>query len=177
MPTRLVTAAVLFACAFALRAEQVFYEIDLAPTGRVISQDLPVAKGNTIIFHRYPDGILMSMRRTEVKTLTRITSQAAVATLPKQKLVQIGNLAFQGTAQAGPANANTVAAAVPRAERGIGTGYYSNVVPGQTQGLPNSANDNQIGRSWAAPPSNATQSSPGAPPTNSTATSGQNPPQ
>ena len=55
MLSRLVTAAVLFSCAVALRAEQVFYQIDIAPTGKVISQDLPVAKGNTIVFHRFID--------------------------------------------------------------------------------------------------------------------------
>ncbi len=175
MRSRLVTAAVLFACAFALRAEQVFYQIDLAPTGKVISQDLPVAKGSTIVFHRYPDGALMSMRRSEVKTLSRITPQAAQATLPKEKLVQIGNLAFQGSSQAGPAAAGTASknAAQPN---GIGQGFYGNVVPGQTQGMPNSPNDNQVGRTWAAPPGNAVQSSAGAPPTNSNLTNGQNPP-
>ena len=176
MLSRLVTAAVLLACAAALRAEQVFYQIDLAPSGKVISQDLPVAKGNTIVFHRYPDGTLMSMRRSEVKTLTRITPQSAQATLPKEKLVQIGNLAFQGSSQAGPAAAGTASKTVAQ-PNGIGQGFYGNVVPGQTQGMPNSANDNQIGRTWAAPPGNAEQSSPGAPPTNSALTNGSNPPQ
>lgn len=175
MLNRLLVAALLLACASALRAEQVFYQIDLAPTGKVISQDLPVAKGNTIVFHRYPDGTLMSMRRSEVKTLTRITQQAAVATLPKEKLVQIGNLAFQGSSQAGPAAAGT--AGTKTAQPGIGTGFYGNVVPGVTQGMPNSANDNQVGRTWAAPPGNAVQSSPGAPPTNPGLTNGANPPQ
>lgn len=169
---RISIAAVLFACAFALPAEQVFYQIDLVPSGKVISQDAPVAKGTTIIFHRYPDGMLMSMRRSDVKAFAKITPQAAAATLPQEKLVQIGNLAFQGTTQAGPARAG--AAKSPPA---IGSGYYGNVVPGITQGMPNSANDNVIGRSWAAPPGNATQSAPGAPPTNSAATSGANPPQ
>ena len=167
-------AALLFACAFALGAEQVFYQIDLAPSGKVISQDLPIAKGTTIVFHRYPDGALMSMRRTEIKTLTRITPQAAQATLPKEKLVQIGNLAFQG-AQAGPAAAGTATKAAQPA--GVGSGFYGNVVPGITQGMPNSANDNQVGRTWAAPPGNAVQSAPGAPPTNSALTNGANPPQ
>jgi len=177
MLSRLVTAAVLVACAVALRAEQVFYQIDIAPSGKVISQDLPVAKGTTIVFHRYPDGTLMSMRRTEVKTLTRITPQDAQATLPKEKLVQIGNLAFQGSSQAGPAAAGTANKAAAAQPNGIGQGFYGNVVPGQTQGMPNSANDNQVGRTWAAPPGNAVQSAPGAPPTNSSLTSGQNPPQ
>jgi hypothetical protein len=170
----ILIAAVSLACAFALRAEQVFYQIDLVPSGRVIAQDAPVAKGTTIVFHRYPDGVLMSMRRSDVKALGKITPQAAVATLPQEKLVQIGDLAFQGTAQAGPASAG---AARVKSAPALGRGYYSEVVPGVTQGMPNSANDNVIGRSWAAPPGNATQSSPGSPPTNPAATAGTNPPQ
>lgn len=167
-------AAVLLACAFPLRAEQVFYQIDLIPSGRVISQDAPVAKGTTIVFHRYPDGMLMSMRRSDVKALGRITPQAAASTLPREKLVQIGNLAFQGTAQAGPASASAAGA---KSAPAIGSGYYRSIVPGVTQGMPNSANDNVIGRTWAAPPGNAMQSSPGSPPTNPAATAGTNPPQ
>ena len=166
--------ALLLGAAFALRAEQVFYQIDLVPSGRVISQDAPVAKGTTIVFHRYPDGMLMSMRRSDVKALGRITPQAAVATLPQEKLVQIGDLAFQGAAQAGPTNTRAVGA---KSAPAIGSGYYRSIVPGVTQGMPNSANDNVIGRSWAAPPGNAMQSSPGSPPTNPVATGGTNPPQ
>jgi len=172
MSKRLLCASILLTSALTLRAEQVFYQIDLAPSGKVISQDMPVAKGSTIVFHRYPDGMLMSMRRSDVKVLSRIAPQSAAATLPRERLVQIGNLAFQG-AQAGPTNASAVA----KPAAAIGSGYYGNVVPGQTQGMPNSPNDNVVGRTWAAPPGNAVQSSPGAPPTNSAATSGSNPPQ
>jgi len=169
-----IVAVLLLACAFALRAEQVFYQLELVPSGKVISQDPPVSKGATVVFHRYPDGALMSMRRSEVKAFTKITPQAAQATLPKEKLVQIGNLAFQGSSQAGAAPAGTAAKPVQPA---VGSGFYGNVVPGITQGMPNSANDNQVGRTWAAPPGNAVQSSPGAPPTNPGQTNGANPPQ
>lgn len=166
--------ALLLGSAFALRAEQVFYQIDLVPSGRVIAQDAPVAKGTTIVFHRYPDGVLMSMRRSDVKALGRITPQAAAATLPQEKLVQIGNLAFQGTAQTGPGNSSGVRA---KSAPALGRGYYSEVVPGVSQGMPNSPNDNVIGRTWAAPPGNASQGAPGSPPTNPAATAGMNPPQ
>ena len=83
-----------------------------------------------------------------------------------------------GSSQAGPQNARTVGAAKAAAkDSGLGTGFYSNVVPGQSEGMPNSANDYQVGRTYAYAPSNATQTSSGAPPTNPGATSGQNPPQ
>jgi hypothetical protein len=166
--------ALLLGAAFAIRAEQVFYQIDLVPSGRLIALDMPVAKGSTIVFHRYPDGLLMSMRRSDVKAVGRISPQAAVATLPQEKVVQIGDLAFQGAAQAGLSNTSAVRA---KSAPAIGRGFYSEVVPGVTQGMPNSRNDNVIGRSWAPPPSNATQSAPGSPPTNPGATAGMNPPQ
>jgi hypothetical protein len=177
MSSRLALGTVLLACAFGLRAEQVnqvFFQIDLVPSGRVISQDAPVAKGGALVFHRYPDGTLMSMRRSGVKSVTAITPQAAAATRPQESVVQIGNLAFQGGAQGGPAPAG---AAAPKGPQPIAPGYYRSIVPGVTQGMPNSANDNVIGRTWAAPPGNATQSAPGAPPTNPVATGGLNPPQ
>ena len=60
---------------------------------------------------------------------------------------------------------------------GLGTGFYNDVIPGQTQAMPNSANDYQVGRTYAYAPSNATQSSPGAPPTAPSMTNGSNPPQ
>lgn len=176
MSSRLALGTVLLACAFGLRAEQaprVFFQIDLVPTGRVISQDAPAAKGGALVFHRYPDGTFMSMRRSGVKSVTAITPQAAAATLPQESVVQIGNLAFQGP-QGGPAPAGAVA---PKGPQPIAPGYYRSIVPGVTQPMPNSPNDNVIGRSWAAPPGNATQSSPGAPPTNPVATGGVNPPQ
>ena len=84
-----------------------------------------------------------------------------------------------GSSQAGAQNLRTVGQ--PRAaakENQIGgPGFYSDIIPGQTQAMPNSANDYQVGRTYAYAPSNATQSSPGAPPTNPSATNGQNPPQ
>jgi hypothetical protein len=161
MLNRLVLTAVLLACALALRAET-FYRIELAPTGYLVTKDAPVWKGTTLVFRRYPDGTVMSVRKSDVKTISQL-SQAAQALSTSNQVVQIGNLAMQGgSTQAGPTNASAVGA---RRAPAIGGGFYGNVVPGVTQGMPNSANDNQIGRTWAAPPANAVQSSPGAPPT------------
>ncbi len=175
MSNRLVLAAVLFACAFALRAEETLYQIDLVPSGRLISRDAPVTKGTTLLFHMYPDGTLISMRKSEVKGVTKISSQAATAANPADRVISIGNLAMQGgSTQAGPASASSVAA---KSGPALGKGFYSGVVPGQTIGAPNSPSDYQVGRTFAGPPGNAVQSSPGAPPTAPAATSGQNPPQ
>jgi len=176
MRSRLISAAILVACAFALRAEETYYQVDLIPSGKLIARDAPVARGTIVLFHKYPDGTLISMRRSEVRQITRISAQAAAATNPAQRLVPIGNLAMQGgSAQAGPTNASAVGARTAAGPQ-LGRGFYGNVVPGQTQALPNSPNDYQIGRSYAAPPSNAVQTAPGAPPINPVTNTGGNPP-
>ena len=158
-----VALAVLFVCASALRAETTYYQIDLVPSGEMISTDLPVTKGTMVVFHKYPGGALVSIRRSELKTVTRVSPAAVQSGNPADAVISIGNLAMQGgSAQAGPTNARAVGAS--KNTSGLGTGFYSDVVPGQTEAMPNSANDYQVGRTYAYGPSNAVQSSPGAPP-------------
>lgn len=234
MSNRLVTAAVLFACALTLAAQQNMFKIDLVPSGSMVSlnepslqgeayvfrawpdgtstslprmrvrtitritgampdtvyrvelnpsgimiaKDIPQLKGSLYVFHTWRDGTFMSVRKADVRRITVLTGDQAFWTEQQMKgEVQIGNLAMQGgSTQAGPARAGTVATAKSGGPE-LGKGFYSNVVPGQTIGEPNSPNDYQVGRTFAGPPPNAVQSSPGAPPTAPAATSGQNPPQ
>ena len=180
MRYRFLAAAILMGSALVLRGEQKFYQITLIPTGTVIATDLPVTKGQMVVFHGYPSGNLMSMPRHTVKAVAQITAVDAKTT-NVDRVVPIGNLAMQGgSSQAGPQNLRTIGQAKGAAakENQIGgPGFYSNVIPGQTEAMPNSANDYQVGRTYAYAPSNATQSSPGAPPTNPSMTDGQNPPQ
>ncbi len=141
----------------------------------MVSIDVPLIKGNTYLFHAYPSGTLQSLRKADVIRVTKVDPQAA--TRPADTLVQIGNLAMQGGgAQAGPTNAR----AVPKKAGGpeLGEGFYSDLKFGQSL-APDAAasNDYKIGRTYAAPPSSAVQSSPGAPPTMPAATNGSNPPQ
>ena len=181
MRYRFLAAAVLLASALTLRAEQKFYQITLIPSGTVVSTDQPVTKGQMVVFHGYPSGNLMSMPRSSVKSYAQIPVAAAQSTNAAASVVPIGNLAMQGgSSQAGPQNARVVGqakAAAPKENQYGGPGFYSNMVVGQSEAFPNSANDYQAGRTYAYAPANATQSSPGALPTNPAATNGQNPPQ
>ena len=95
---RLAVAAALLACAFALRAEEtapVLYQIDLVPSGKLISRDLPVLKGTNYLLHQYPTGTLLSVRKSTVKQIGKMTPAAAAAINPTSA-VRIRNLAFQG---------------------------------------------------------------------------------
>ena len=181
MRSRLIFAAVLLACAFALRAEDKFYQVNLLPSGSVIAKDLPVTRGTMVVFHQYPSGNLVSMPRSSLKAVVQIPAESAKTVNLAERAVPIGNLAMQGgSSQAGATNmrviGQTKAAAAKENQYG-GPGFYSNVIPGQSEAMPNSANDYQVGRTYAYAPSSATQSSPGAPPTAPAATNGQNPPQ
>ncbi|HLN93820.1 MAG TPA: hypothetical protein VK389_08155 [Thermoanaerobaculia bacterium] len=96
MSKRLATAGIVLACAFALGAEEILYQIDLVPSGRLVSRDLPVLKETTYVFHEFPRGTLISVRRSTVKQITRMSPRAAALVNPKTRLVRIGDLAFQG---------------------------------------------------------------------------------
>jgi hypothetical protein len=181
MSNRLVLAAVLLACAGALEGQQTFYQIDLNPSGMMLSSQPPQWRGTTLVFKRFPDSTLMSVRKSDVRKISQVSRDAALES-PADQVVQIGNLAMQGGAsQAGATNASAVGArkAAPAKPSGpaLGEGFYSNLVVGQSVADPNSANDYAVGRTYAGPPPNAVQASPGSPPTMPSATSGQNPPQ
>ena len=184
MRSRLLAVAVLLACAFTLRAEDKFYQVNLVPSGSVISKDLPVTRGSMVVFHQYPSGNLVSMPRANLKSVYQIPAENAKTVNIAERVVPIGNLAMQGgSSQGGPTNARVIgqakaaAAAAPKDGQYGGPGFYSNMVVGESVAAPNSANDYQAGRTYAYAPSNATQSSPGSPPTAPAMTNGQNPPQ
>ena len=88
-------AAALFLSAALATAETAYYRIELAPSGSYVAVGAPVSKGTMLLFHGYPDGKLMSLRKSDVKSISAITAQEAAAPA-KKSLVSIGNLAMQG---------------------------------------------------------------------------------
>jgi hypothetical protein len=95
MPKRLAVATILLACTFVLGAEEALYQIDLLPSGKLISRDLPTLKGTTYLCHQYPTGTLISVRKSTVKKITKMSPTAAAAVSPTS-IVPIRDLAFQG---------------------------------------------------------------------------------
>jgi hypothetical protein len=95
MPKRFAIAGVVLVCAFFLGAEEPLYQIDLVPSGKLISRDLPTLKGATYLFHQYPTGTLISVRKSTVKQITKMSPTAAAAASPT-RIVPIGDLAMQG---------------------------------------------------------------------------------
>jgi hypothetical protein len=74
--------------------EPTYFRLDLSPSVSQVSIGEPLVKGGMLVFHAYPDGKLMSLRRSDVKGSAKITAKEAaapVATNPKP----IGNLAME----------------------------------------------------------------------------------
>jgi len=95
-----------------------YYRVELAPSGSYVAIGELVTRGNTVLFHAYPDGKLMSLRKTDVRKVSPITAAEAAAPA-KKDLVSIGNLAMQGGSGASPsaagAGANGAAHPAPAA--------------------------------------------------------------
>ena len=102
--------AVALLLASATPAEPEYFRLDLSPSGSQVSIGQPVVKGGMLVFHAYPDGKLMSLRRSDVRSSTRITAKEAAGPAP-ESLKAIGNLAMQGGSSNVPSSAGRPASA------------------------------------------------------------------
>ena len=99
--------------------EYVVYQIDLAPSGRMIAREKPTLKGTTYTFHTWRDGTLMSLRQADVKAVTKVTGVAAFKIQQEERGASLnGNLPMQGGGTVtilpgGPADAAPGAAPAP----------------------------------------------------------------
>jgi hypothetical protein len=95
MRKRLAAAVIALVCASVLGADEALYQIELLPSGKSIAKDLPVLKGATYLYHAFPTGTLVSVKKSSVKQITRMTKAAAEAIQPT-RTVRIRDLPFQG---------------------------------------------------------------------------------
>jgi hypothetical protein len=121
--------------------DQVVYQIDLVPSGQIFSRDNPTLKGTTYEFHRWRGGTLMSLRKSDVKKITRVAGLDAFRLhLQLFGAKPIANLPMEGgtatMAPAAPSDAATVSDAVTY---GQPTNWLYFGVPGVTD-------------AWAPPP-------------------------
>ena len=98
--------AVFLLTAASATAETAYYRVELVPSGSLVSMGAPVSRGAMILVHAYPDGKLMSLRKSDVRSVFPITAQEATRPAPQKGAVQIGDLPMQGgAAPAGSASA------------------------------------------------------------------------
>jgi hypothetical protein len=103
MVKRFVAVALLLigACA-SLLAQETLYQIDLIPSGKIISRDMPQLKGASYLYHAFPAGTLVSVKKSSVKQIIKMSPEAAAAVNPRTALKQIDDLPMQGPKQVLP---------------------------------------------------------------------------
>ena len=153
-------------------ASEVVYRIETGGSGVLWSSDRPVQSGELVLFHEYPAGALVSVRRSDVR---RVAAESRARLRPGY--VDIGVTAGgarRDAAPAGKAAGRTSEPAGPGARRD-GTALLnpdrkyqpdidSKQVPGMNLPYPASPNDYREGRTFAYPAAPAVQTAPGEPP-------------
>jgi hypothetical protein len=155
----------------------VLYRIDLAGNAIIWSQDRPQGSGALLVFHRHPDGILMSVRSSDVRRIAvaRRESERFVAKkLVPGEQVDIGPTGSGSKVASAPAASSRGGAKAPLGlgERKDGTAalnpdrayrpdWDSKQVPGLNMGLPNSPNDYREGRTLGYPSAPSAPVAPG----------------
>ena len=116
-------------------SQEVAYQVDLVPSGRMISRDEPVSKENAWLFHPYKGGKLVSVKKSDVLKVTRLTGiEAFRAKQEAMGAVMIGNLPMAGgNAQVISTPADAPVGAPPTAPAPTGNWVYHGA-PGVTDG-------------------------------------------
>jgi hypothetical protein len=171
--TVLLAAVVSFQVAKPAPAPKL-YRIELAGNQIILSRDRPIEAGggNLLLFHRYPDGLLLSVKKGAVRRVTLSRGPEASKGLRAGAEIVLGPTGWASAPEA----AGAAAAGPSPGERKDGTAllnpdrtyrpeWDNKLVPGATLPYPASPNDYREGRTYAYPPANGVQQSPGAPPT------------
>jgi hypothetical protein len=108
MLKRLAVAAAFLCSAVAFGAEEVLYQIDLTPSGKMISRGQPTLKGTNYLFHQYPTGTLISVKKSTVKQITKMSPAAAAAANPMNQLTRIRDLPMQNVGASGSGRTTNV---------------------------------------------------------------------
>jgi hypothetical protein len=149
------------------------YRIELSGGETVWAEDKPRDAGASVLFHRYPGGLLVSLKNANVRRV--VESRFAANAARTQRKGKPGDLVVLGETGAGAALPETTGGAeraLLPGERPDGTAllnpdrpfkpdWDTKHVPGLNLAYPNSPNDYREGRTYAYPPAGATQQSPG----------------
>lgn len=172
---RSLVVLTIFPALFAGAAEPNLYRIELAGNAVLLAKTPPVPRGSLLVYSRYPDGAVMSLKRADVQ---RVVVTPVVRT--EAKTVKPGTLVVLGPTGEGAGGAAAPGTSPSAAARpGEGPGgkalfnptrdyrpdWDAKQVPGQSLAYPASAGDYREGSTMAYPPGSATQSGSGQPPT------------
>ena len=170
-----LTAVVAAGAREAVPAAPSIYRVELAGGQSAWAIGKPQPNGPLLLFRRYPDGALMSVRAKDVKRIVAAAAATAgTKSLRPGQAIEIGATGGGGGTPTGAAGAKVSGPLGPGEGKG-GTAllnpnrpympdWDSKQVPGMNIPNPNSPNDYQEGRTFAHPPASAVQAAPGEPP-------------
>ena len=167
-----IVAVALLAPRASSAAPPGLYRIELVGSTVLFAKTPPVPRGARIVFARYPDGAVMSLKASDVRRVVLVpVVRADGPNLKPGELLILGPTGEGGSASApaGPGGARPGETAAGKAPFNPARDYRpewdSRQVPGQTLPFPASPGDYREGGTLSYPPGNATQSGPGQPPT------------
>jgi hypothetical protein len=159
------------------------YRIELAGGGAVWAKDAPMQSGTLVTFHRYPDGVLVSIRRSDLVRVAITKPAPSVARgLVAGGAIDIGITGTGGGSssaigKAGAGAPKRATGAVPKSNPALGEtkegtalfnpdrayrpDWDSRQVPGLNLGNPNSPNDYREGKTLAYPSAAGSVAAPG----------------
>ena len=80
-----------------------YYALEIHGGSRIYATDKPVRKGRTVLFHRYPDGVYMSLAASEVAEVVSVAEPPAPDGLAPGQSKYIGQATFGPYAEIQPA--------------------------------------------------------------------------
>jgi hypothetical protein len=146
------------------------FRIDFRGAGTMWSKDKPQLRSAIYVFHRYPDGALMSIRQGEVAKITPVkTSEPASAKLRPGQEIVLGPTGRGGRAGGAGVPGGLSVTPVTRKSpinpnREIRPNWDATQTPGLSLPYPAAPGDYVEGKTLAYPPANAVQAAPGEPP-------------
>jgi hypothetical protein len=100
-----------------------YYALEIRGGSRIFALDQPVRKGRVLLFHRYPDGIFMSLAASEVEKVVAATESPAQEGLAPGQSMYIG-AAVEGLYAAAAPAAPPAPPADMSMDMSYGYGYY-----------------------------------------------------
>jgi len=162
--------SVLAAPSPAPNATVTLYKVELANGESVWARDMPRDNGASVLFHRQPGGLLVSLKKADVKRVTasRFAPEVARGPRPGATLILLGPTgAGWATGKtdtgAGPTlpGENKDGTALLNPDRQFRPEWDTKQVPGMNLPYPNAPNDYREGKTFSYPPASAVQETPG----------------
>ncbi len=152
------------------------YRIELAGGQTFLARTPPVPRASRLVFSRHPDGVVMSLKRADVRRVVSVAAsparKAGARDFQPGRLVVLGPT---GEGSSGPEAAAATSSPRPgeapdgrallNPSREYRPDWDAKQVPGASLAYPASPGDYREGRTLSYPPGGATQSGTGQPPT------------